>query len=46
MIDPIAYRSNNAGVQNGAGSTSLTPTIPAAVREGDFLLAHVAIRSD
>src|SRR6188508_422084 len=45
VIDPIAYRSNNAGVQNGAGSTSLTPTIPAAVREGDFLLAHVAIKS-
>ncbi|MDF2697260.1 MAG: hypothetical protein K0S65_5643, partial [Labilithrix sp.] len=46
VIDPIAYRSNNAGVQNGAGSTSLTPTIPAAVREGDFLVAHVGIRDD
>ena len=45
VIDPIAYRSSGAGVQNGAGSTSLTPTIPAAVREGDFLLAHVAIKS-
>ena len=28
VIDPIAYRSSGAGVQNGAGSTSLTPTIP------------------
>ena len=46
VIDPIAYRSSSAGVQNGAGSTSLTPTIPAAVREGDFLLAHVAIKVD
>src|SRR5918993_3429141 len=46
VIDPIAYRANNAGVSNGAGSTSLTPTIPAAVREGDFLLAHVGIRDD
>ena len=45
VIDPIAYRSSGAGVQNGAGSTSLTPTVPAAVREGDFLLAHVAIKS-
>ena len=29
VIDPIAYRSSDAGVQNGAGSTSLTPTIPS-----------------
>ena len=45
VIDPIAYRANNAGVQNGAGSLSLTPTVPSTVREGDFLLAHVAIKS-
>ncbi len=43
-IDPIAFRAS-AAVQNGAGSTSIAVTIPAAVQDGDLLLARVALRS-
>ncbi|MGH3130985.1 MAG: hypothetical protein ACRDNX_09230, partial [Gaiellaceae bacterium] len=44
-IDPaIVYRASSAGVQNGAGSGSITPTVPAGVVDGDLLIAHVAVR--
>ena len=44
-IDPIVYRTSATSNNANAAATSISVTIPSSVRDGDMLVAWIAIKS-